>query len=322
MDEPLTASPVTQGLPATLPVVRYRFTVRLRQPLEWPPFPGALLRSVFGMSLRRLSCMTGAERCTGCDLLRTCPYPALFETPSPSANGLQPGSSLPNPYVIEPPEDSVGVVPPGGIFQFNVVLFGEARRQLALVRRAIEAAVQAGLGPARARGELLCIDTDGAAGWVSIWRSGESRLADHATQLVMPGSRVPAVTTLQLLTPLRLQQQGRPLQAAEVSMRKFVGDLLRRTTLLLESHTGERIDASLARALLADAEALREKRDLKWQDLSRYSARQRQEMTLGGLRGTWRVEGDLSGIYPLLFAGQWLHAGKNTTMGHGRYRLT
>jgi hypothetical protein len=44
-------------------------------------------------------------------------------------------------------------------------------------------------------------------------------------------------------------------------------------------------------------------------------------MTLGGVVGPWRLEGDLGPLLPWLQLGQWLHLGKNATMGLGGYGL-
>ena len=60
---------------------------------------------------------------------------------------------------------------------------------------------------------------------------------------------------------------------------------------------------------------------LRWFDWGRYSQRQQQEMQLGGLLGSVQLQGDLAPFAPLLHQGQWLHVGKNATMGLGGYRL-
>jgi hypothetical protein len=44
-------------------------------------------------------------------------------------------------------------------------------------------------------------------------------------------------------------------------------------------------------------------------------------MTLGGAVGTWTFEGDLAPLLPWLRLGQWLHVGKNASLGMGRYQL-
>ena len=45
-------------------------------------------------------------------------------------------------------------------------------------------------------------------------------------------------------------------------------------------------------------------------------------MTLGGVLGQWRIEGELGPIAHWLWLGQWLHAGKNATMGLGGYQAS
>ena len=44
-------------------------------------------------------------------------------------------------------------------------------------------------------------------------------------------------------------------------------------------------------------------------------------MTLGGALGSWTLSGELEPLLPWLQLGQWLHIGKNATMGLGQYRL-
>jgi CRISPR-associated endoribonuclease Cas6 len=308
--------------PSALPLVRYRLTVRMQDALEWPSFPGSLLRSVFGMALRQSSCLTGAPQCAGCPVQRSCPYPALFETPLPAHNSLQPGTNVPNPYVIEPPDIQIRRVPAGGCFQFNIVLFGRALQQLALVRTAFERAVAGGLGRARARGRVEAIELDGPAGWSLLWSVGQSRLQSHPTQLPLPISLAPERLNLRFYSPLRLQHQGRPLAADALSARKLMADLLRRASLLLETHTGVGLPAPYVSTVLAEALQVREVRQFSWVDMPRYSARQQREMNLGGLLGEWQLEGKLQTLFPWLWAGQWLHVGKNATVGHGGYRLS
>ena len=45
-------------------------------------------------------------------------------------------------------------------------------------------------------------------------------------------------------------------------------------------------------------------------------------MTLAGVVGEWVLEGDLGPLASWLWLGQWLHAGKNATMGKGRYSVS
>jgi hypothetical protein len=127
-----TSRGASAALPA-LAVTRLRFTAMLDRPLQVPAHPGALLRSVFGAALRLGACTTGLPRCGECPLLRTCAYPAIFETPPRPTQFEQRFSQPPNPYVIEPPPGPT-VLLGGEPLVFHMVLAGAvAHRQLPLI---------------------------------------------------------------------------------------------------------------------------------------------------------------------------------------------
>ena len=98
--------------------------------------------------------------------------------------------------------------------------------------------------------------------------------------------------------------------------------LARRYQLLLDVCMGQNAPQQDFAALKRQAEAVRfNTGDLYWFDWERYSSRQQQTMKLGGLLGTLRLHGDLAPFGHLLHLGQWLHVGKETTFGLGRYTL-
>jgi hypothetical protein len=143
----------------------------------------------------------------------------------------------------------------------------------------------------------------------------------HARQLTLPAFDAQREVRLVIDTPLRLQDNGRPLHGRDLSPRRLVTALVRRAALLFEFHAGRPGLGARAGALARHAETLADERDLAWHDWTRYSSRQRQAMTLGGVVGTWTLRGDLAPVLPWLWLGQWLHVGKNTTMGMGGYSL-
>jgi len=311
-----------------LPLARYRFTFRMQQPLALPPYAGSLIRGQFGASLRRVACMTGAQSCEGCTLRQSCPYSRVFEAPAPDGHAMQNFSHVPNPYVIEPPPYGTRLIAAEDTLRFGLVLIGDAVRQLPLITFALEKAVARGLGPfdARAAGTLEEVAWQHGADWQDedhfsvIWQPGDPALAPHDASVPVP----PAISDrlrLQLHTPMRLQHQGRPLRPAELSPRKLLADLLRRLSLLAEFHAAQPALVEDPRALVHHAESLAQSGDLRWLDWSRYSSRQQQEMTLGGVVGEWQLQGDCAPLLPWLWLGQWLHVGKNATMGMGQYRL-
>ena len=329
-----------------LPLARYRFTAIAQAPLQLPPYAGSLLRGQFGAALRQVACMTRQPACAGCPLLATCPYTRVFEAPAPPKGGhaLQDFSQIPNPYVIEPPAPHWGQPPqdrhiaPGEALQFNLVLIGQAVEQLPLVLFAFKRALERGLGHHRVPLVLQQVE------WLDdhdqphpIWQQNATTLADHDATVPWADSAADGAATpdtgisLRVHTPLRLQSQGQPLRPAQLTPRALVSALARRTALLMDFHApgapapvGHATWGEAARAVIHLASGLQDQRELRWFDWARYSSRQQQTMTLGGVLGRWTLLGDaqaLERLYPWLRLGQWLHAGKNATMGLGGYKL-
>ena len=316
------------SLPLPLPLARYRFTARVQQPLALPDYAGSLLRGQFGAALRNVACMTRQPTCPGCPLLRTCPYTRIFEAPPPDKgqHALQDFSQIPNPYVMEPPTPGARVLDAGDEFQFHLVLVGHAVDQLALVIFALQRALGAGLTRARVPTDLLQVDWIDAQGAAhAVWTIEHPTLAEHPATLHPPA--VPAgmdAITLHIHTPLRLQQQGRPLGVGQLTPRALIAALARRSALLMEFHAGQSGWGEAAREITHLSESLTDTRELHWFDWTRYSSRQQQEMTLGGVLGRWTLHGSapaLAALWPWLWLGQWLHGGKNATMGLGAYNL-
>lgn len=305
----------------TLPIARYRFAFRLRDGLRLPDYAGSLLRGQFGAALRRSACMTREQSCPACPLYRTCPNPAIFETPPPESHALQKFSQVPNPYVIEPAMQA-RILREGDELAFGMVLVGDALRQLPLITHAWQRAFTHGIGSVRARGDLVdiqLIPPDQAPR--SIWDPDAARLIVHDATAAIPHFARADRVTLHFATPLRLQHQGRALREEELTPRTLVAQLVRRISLLLELHAGITPTGAEA-ALVRNAALLTDRRDLRYRDWTRYSSRQQQEMNLGGHLGSWTLFGDLAPLMPWLWLGQWLHAGKNATFGLGAYTLS
>jgi len=314
----------------TLPLARYRYTFRMREPLRLPDYAGSLLRGQFGASLRRISCMTQQATCDGCPLRGTCPYAAIFEAPAPAQHDMQRFSHIPNPYVVEPPQIGTHQIDVGGLLTFNLVLFGRSLEHLPLISFAMQRAIEQGLGSERARGTLEQIDVQRADhtadthAWTPIWQRGDTQLAPHDATLPLAAPTVMSAATrarLTFLTPLRLQHQGQPIRPEALTPRKLMADLLRRITLLAEFHADRPAFVPDVHDLVHRAEGLAHQHELRWHDWSRYSSRQQREMPLGGALGSWTLSGELEPLLPWLRVGQWLHVGKNATLGLGAYTL-
>ena len=305
--------------PATahLPIARLHLAVRAEAPLQLPPYAGSMLRGAFGHALLALAPLPHADG-KPCALHATCPYCQIFASPPLPEHSLQKFSHMPQPYVIEPPTGGAQRLQPGQAFGFGLVLIGKAIAMRPIVVQAWERALRTGLGPGQTPCTLLEIYDEN-----NLQPLAEKRKQLSNLQLLLPPA--PALdtqATLHFHSPLRLQVQGKPVRAGQLTARDLLIALARRTQLLYDVHLGSAAPQHDFSALSAMATAIElQPQRLHWFDWGRYSQRQQQEMQLGGLLGSVQLQGDLAPFAPLLHQGQWLHVGKNATMGLGGYRL-
>lgn len=308
---------MTASTSTPLPIARLHLTVRAEGPLQLPPYAGSMLRGAFGHALLALSPLPHTDG-KPCALHANCPYCQLFAAPPLPGHSLQKFSHMPQPYVIEPPTAGALQLQAGQSFDFGLVLIGKALGLLPTVLQAWQRALRTGLGPGHTPCTLLEINDE----------NGSKPLPDKREQLfnlsalLPPAPALGTQATLHFHTPLRLQVQGKPVRAAQLTARDLLIALARRTQLLCDVHLGAAAPQQDFAALSTQAAAITlHSEGLRWFDWGRYSQRQQQEMQLGGLLGSVHLQGDLAPFAELLHQGQWLHVGKNATMGLGGYRL-
>ncbi|GHU27433.1 CRISPR-associated protein Cas6 [Betaproteobacteria bacterium] len=309
-----------------LPLARYRFQFTVTHPIRLPDWSGSLLRGAFGRALRQLSCMTRQKDCAACPLYRTCPYPALFAPPA-IEHEIQRFSQAPAPYLIEPDQWGARLLQVGDTLQFNMVLTGRALRELPLIVETWKRAAARGLGPAQGgqvgTAELRAIDylpPQGEA--IPIYRPESPHLADAPLQIPAcpPVSRLNKIT-LRFTSPLRLQDNGHALTSAKLTPGPLLMAAVRRVALVSQLH-GNGVPQWNFKALAQQAALIAEgEKDLQWRDWTRHSSRQKSTMQLGGVTGHWQLTGELNAFFPALHLGTWLHLGKETVFGLGRYEL-
>ncbi len=125
--------------------------------------------------------------------------------------------------------------------------------------------------------------------------------------------------TISLLTPLRLRFDGHITDKIEFHV--LIRNLLRRISSLSYFHCGEKFEVDF-KSLIEKAGAVKMiKSDMRWFDWKRYSTRQEEWMSLGGVTGTVSHEGDLSEFMLFLRLGEYVHAGKGTSFGLGKYKI-
>jgi hypothetical protein len=283
-----------------LPIERHTLHFTARRAGHLPEFLGSSWRGAFGRALRQQVCLTGMDRCPPCPLYRRCAYPYLFETPPPDeATVLRKYPHAPHPYILYS-QTSGGSVAQGQPLMMDVTLIGRGIEHRSVVLSAIEQAAARGLGRAQ-----LPLALESAS--------------KHPIDASPPP--VPASIRVQLESPLRLMIDNLPVHPDRFNFGDFFSVLLRRVAMLHAFHADAPLDLDFRRLVdLARAQPATDPH-LRWDERQRYSSRQGRTVPLGGLTGSFELHGALAPFWPILWQGQWLHLGKATVMGLGRYRL-
>ena len=300
-----------------LPILRLHLTVRADSPLSLPPYAGSMLRGAFGHALLALSPLPHSSG-KPCALFDRCAYCQVFAPPALPEHGLQKFTQMPAAFIIEPPQGEMRLAA-GQHFGFGMVLVGRALEHLPILMQAWTRALRTGLGAAHSRCTLIHVEDENGH---SLPLNETGPMAAFKPSPLPPAPQLGQQASLQLLTPLRLQQQGKPVKSQTLEARTLLITLARRWQLLLDVCLGAQAPQQDFAHLTAAASNIRLKAEnLRWFDWGRYSQRQQQEMKLGGLLGQLHLHGDLSPFSELLHLGQWLHVGKNASFGLGGYRL-
>lgn len=335
MNATLGSAPIPR--PA-LALARYRLRFRARDPEDGASldslrnaYLGSAWRGAFGHALRRSVCVTRLPACDPCTLLRSCPYPFLFESRTPpDATKLTRYPRTPGPFVLEPADRHFDTR--SGPLNLGVTLFGSANNHLPYFVHALDRAGRHGLTAKRV--ELAMVDVQAESqgrhagddigdaterdGWTTIFEPGGPLSPVPARPPVVPAP--PAAVRIRLLSPLRIKRHGHLVGVEGFDFRAFMGGLLRRISLLTYFFGDTPLETDFA-GLLGRAESIPALgRDLHWREWTRYSSRQNAKLQMGGLVGSFELARPaLDPLWPILWLGQWTHAGKGGSMGLGRY---
>jgi hypothetical protein len=308
----------------------YRFYLTAQQNAALPTeeHMGALLRDRFGSALKHAVCPFLQQCRSGCILPRQCAYARLFETTQEgvSAGDLK-GRDVYRPFALEPPLDGKTRFAPGESLPFNLLLVGEGLDFLPYFALAFIEMGRHGFGIGRARWRLervVSIAHSTAADGALVYDGarerflGDAPTKDFAAVAAESESLSSEQVTLELLTPLRVEEKNELARLINTSV--LTRALLRRISRLAQLWCGEELQLDYRGLLDRWGQSVAcEAEDLRWEDWQRGSMRQRARLKLGGLRGRLTLTGELADLRPFLKLGEYLHLGKQTVFGLGKY---
>jgi len=309
----------------SLNMARYRFHVRVTTPISLPDYAGSTLRGAFGHALLQVCGLSPADRDNNTPLFLQSAYVAVF-APQQSVQrvSLNNLAQWPVPYVIEAPLVKAQTYQTNEQLNFDMVLCGPALNHLSTIILAWRRAFLRGVGAGDGTGELTsveCFGSDGIA--TTIYTQQQPRVIAHDSSITLPDFNrlYPQGCDVHLLlrTPLRLQQRSKILTPGDMTAPILLRNLIRRVTLQMQIQHVDAWPLERIRQLNDLADKVTDERRLFWQSWGRYSSRQKQAMNLSGVTGDWLLRKVPAELLPFIYLGQWLHLGKETAFGLGKY---
>jgi hypothetical protein len=286
-----------------LNIVPLQFTFRARDPVWFPPGKAAnIFRGAFGTIFRKIACDPHCVGAAECPIAKNCAYAKMFE---PRAHGSGPSGfeDQPRPFVLWAASLNGRRFKTGERFTLEVNVFDPGAPAFEYLRLAFEQLGSEGLGPGRARVEVV-----------------ESRkLPPVDVSLAAAGGEALRIH-VQFLTPTELKSGGTILREPRFDVllaraRDRVSALcsLYQDALPDLDYRGMGERAAAVKMTSARVEKV---------EFERRSGRTGQRHGLGGFVGEAEYEGQLAEFVPWLEAAEWAGVGRLTVWGNGRLKIS
>ncbi len=287
-------SPAFQTLASHFQLLRLKVFMQLQQDTILPAFKGSMLHGWFGHALK------GTDE-------------HAFHVFYGEHAGQQP-----KPYMICPGADRKTTWHRGEIFDFDIVLFGDACQFAETVIQACQNGEALGFGAKRCPLKLISISSVLPASL----RAGihPYYLSEHFNQ-PLP-TQLQTELALHFTSPVRLKHRGSILKHGAPRLDECIRHIYRRWLLLSRFWVVD--DDQLFNALNEELPRLGdyEMADHSYyEDWQRYSHKQQDALPFGGLMGQVSFFGDIATAQPWLALGTHLHMGGKTTFGLGGFQL-
>ncbi len=287
--------------------------LHFEKPVVFNRHPVFYFRSLLGKELFYLICPFRSRMCERCTLRFKCAYSFVFESPVTRDNPVLYGRNFAShPFVMS---SDVGEKQSTERLNLKMILIGQAAEYIPIIFWSFIRAGETGIFKNRVRYKIDELKINGQPsfkdeklnlpGGQYHWRLSEEETTKRG-QLF-----------LEFLTPFRFKKDGRYLK--EMSVEDVLQAAKRRMEILVGTYGAQ----DFVRMPFPQMEAFSENAQMRWKDYVRWSARQKQQMRLGGVVGILSVEGQFSAMaLSLLKGAEIFHVGKNTSFGLGKIKVT
>jgi CRISPR-associated endoribonuclease Cas6 len=304
----------------------FNFEIRSRDPLFLSDYKGSALRGGFGNALKQLCVRNSKTRtCLHCEINPQCPYAYNFETPRNEATPAPiEAENLPHPFVLLPPLTTRNSIAADETLNFKLTLIGKGIQYLPFYVWAFDVFGDQGIGKGQGRFVLERITDNFSEN--EIFNSREKSLSAEFS--IKKFSDLAAETetwnkdtiTLHFITPTEILDRN--LHTRRPSFDLLIRSLLRRASLLAELHGNMKWSLDYhALIQYAQENATLVKSELYNSDWERYSNRSEQRIKIMAFGGKIHYQGAIAPFLPLIQLGHYIHIGKKTSFGMGKYDI-
>lgn len=298
----------------------FKFYLEAVTPINMPDYKGSTFRGAFGSFFKRVVCTLKNQECRTCLLNERCVYSFIFESP-----GVKNGN-IPHPFILLPSLDRKKTYFEGELFSFTLTLVGKGMDYLPYFIYTFEEIAKRGIGKGSGRFKIVNVRNILPEIKSSILYDGETKTLKSDKKLF----EIPSLLffkdipmwkklSVKFITPTRIKVDNNLV--VDLDFQTFIKALLRRISSLSYYHCENKLDIDFKGMFAEAAKVNTLARNFRWYDWERYSSRQDTKMRLGGFLGDIEFEGDLKDFIPYIRMGEFLHIGKSTSFGLGKYKI-
>ncbi len=289
-----------------------KFVLKFEKEIVADNNPLFVIRSVLGKNLRKICCIAHTQKCPECLYVKTCAYSTIFESIIETDNVILPGRnrtshpfSLQQERFIEPRESF-------SEYEFTVTLFGKTCNYLPYIYASLYKAGEDGFFKEREKFSIVKVLVDEKNILSEDGMSLNQCYVPEYFEIMNSHEKNEGEILIEIKSPLRFKTNGK--YSMDFSAEDFFRTLWRRTKTLFLMYAEDTVFDDLPKC-----ESEITDRHLVWKDIKHYSARQKDVMNLGGVKGTFKLAGKFSYFeLKLLEFNKIANAGKNTNFGLGQ----
>ncbi|MBW1616287.1 MAG: CRISPR system precrRNA processing endoribonuclease RAMP protein Cas6 [Deltaproteobacteria bacterium] len=306
---------------------KYSFQSIVSSDIVFNDYSGSALRGGLGFHLKRSVCPIKKGYCKECLLKTECLYIKIFAPSSLSCNNPP---TMPNAFVIEPPLNRNNIIHKGADFNFNIIIFGDFNKYIPYFIYAMDNVGKNGIGTKlfkegeefAKRGTFALNSVFLEDTLIYLAENQRLNLMENLPDISVNLDKTENIKKIKIdfITPFRMKYKNRFNSDADFHI--LARGMIRRAKSLMAIYGNEALDIDY-QDMIQRAEKIKIiETNITWEDLSRYSGRQKKRMFFGGIKGSVVYEGELGEFMPLIKFCEKTYIGKQSSFGLGRIKAS